>query len=107
MVARGAIAGGGVGVEIVVAGVELGFCGAARRLIGQIERLGIAAQRLSRLVVLRLLAGQQRIAIELLLKKGLELKVGQLQQLDGLLQLRGHDQTLALAKFQSCSDRHP
>jgi hypothetical protein len=42
------------------------------------------------------LALQQRIALQLGLDEGLQLKVGQLQQLDRLLQLGRDDQTLAL-----------
>ena len=46
--------------------------------------------------VLAILALQQRVALELAVHEGVELEVAQLQQLDGLLQLRRDDQPLAL-----------
>ena len=46
-----------------------------------------------------LVALEQRIALQLALDEGLELKVRQLQQLDRLLQLRGDDQPLPLTKL--------
>jgi hypothetical protein len=50
---------------------------------------------------------QDRIALQLLLAIFGQLDVRQLQQLDGLLQLRRHDQRLALTHFQSLTDcRH-
>ena len=47
-------------------------------------------------VALALVALQQRIAFQLGLDEGVELQVGQLQQLDRLLQLGRDDQPLAL-----------
>ena len=44
---------------------------------------------------------QQRIALELALHIGGQIETGELQQLDGLHQLRRHHQRLGLAKFQS------
>ena len=59
--------------------------------------LGFRGRRLGLVVaVLAILALQQRVALELAVDEGVELEVAQLQQLDGLLQLRRDDQTLAL-----------
>ena len=44
---------------------------------------------------------EKRILLELLSDIGGELEVGQLQQLDRLLQLRRHDQGLALAQIET------
>ena len=44
-----------------------------------------------------IVALQQRIALHLLLDEGVHLDIGELQELDGLTQLRRHDQGLALA----------
>ncbi len=50
---------------------------------------------------------QDRVALQLLLAMIRQLDIRQLQQLDGLLQLRRHDQRLALTHFQSLTDcRH-
>ncbi len=48
-----------------------------------------------------LVAIKQRISLELLLDIGGELEIGELQQLDGLLQLGRHHQGLPLAKLKS------
>ena len=42
---------------------------------------------------------QQRIALQFFLDKGRQIEIGQLQQLDGLHQLRGHHQRLGLAEL--------
>ena len=57
---------------------------------------------------LRLRAGalEQRIALELGLDIGGKIKAGELQQLDGLHQLRRHHQRLALAELQVFAKRH-
>ena len=84
-VAGGPVSGRGVGVEVVVAGVEVSFGAAAGNLVGE----GVAEGRLSgrrRVAVglgVPLVAGQQGIALDLGLDIGLEFEVGQLQQLDG------------------------
>ena len=44
---------------------------------------------------------EKRVLLELLSDIGGELEVGQLQQLDRLLQLRRHDQGLALAQIET------
>ena len=54
---------------------------------------------------LALLALQQRIALQLALDIGLELKIRQLQQLDRLLQLRRDDQSLALPNLETRAER--
>jgi hypothetical protein len=48
---------------------------------------------------LALFSGEQRIALELSLYEGVELKVGQLQKLDRLLQLGCDDKALTLPKL--------
>ena len=56
----------------------------------------------------RALAGalQQRIALQFAFHIGGEIEIGELQQLDGLHQLRRHHQSLALAEFESLGERH-
>ena len=49
---------------------------------------------------------QEGIALEFGFYVGDKVKIGQLQQLDGLHQLRGHHQRLALPKLQSLRKRH-
>ena len=49
---------------------------------------------------------EERVALQLLVDEGLELDVGHLQQLDRLLQLRRHDESLALAEFEPLVQRH-
>ena len=51
--------------------------------------------------VAALIALEQRIAFKLAFDIGLQLEVGHLQQLDRLLQLRRHDQGLALFEFEA------
>ena len=53
-----------------------------------------------------LLAFEQRIALELGFDEGGELDIGELQQLDRLLQLRRHHQAVALAKLKLCGECH-
>ena len=56
--------------------------------------------------LLRLGALEQRIALELGLDEAGQLDIGELQQLDGLLQLRRHDQIVGLTELELCVDRH-
>jgi hypothetical protein len=49
---------------------------------------------------------EDRVALQFLFHIGLEFKVRQLQQLDRLLQLRGHHQTLSLTDIQAGRNRH-
>jgi len=62
-------------------------------------RIGVARLRLAR-------ALQQRIALELALDVSGKIEVGELQQLDGLHQLRRHHQRLALAEFELLRQCH-
>ena len=80
-------AGSGVGRGAAVALMRAGWTVAlvGRRALGG----GIRA-----LVTL-----QQRVALQLLLDKGGSFQVGELQQLDGLTQLRRHDQGLRLPEL--------
>src|SRR5262245_35986857 len=61
----------------------------------------------------RLVALQQRIALELGLHKRSQFEIGELEQTNGLLQLGGHHQLLALSQLQLWRkhhyrpDRHP
>lgn len=93
--AGGALAGG----DVVDGRVQL----APGRRIGHRVDLGQAGVPLGldlngRLVI-ALIALQERIALQLGLDEGVELDVRQLQQLDGLLQLRGDDEALALPEL--------
>ena len=54
----------------------------------------------------RLLDLEERIAFHLRLDELAELEVGVLQEANGLLQLGGHDQLLALSQLQFGRDRH-
>ena len=99
-----------VGVDILKAVIERGFGGDAvlqclvepfgpgfggdRRGVARI--LGAAGR----------LAFQQRVPLQLVLDIGLKLEIGKLQQLDRLLQLRGHHQGLTLAHLQARDHRH-
>jgi len=49
---------------------------------------------------------QQRIALELALHVSRKVQVGELQQLDGLHQLRRHHERVALTDFESLGKRH-
>jgi hypothetical protein len=49
---------------------------------------------------------EQGIALELGLHVGGEVQIGELQQLDGLHQLRRHDERVALPDFKSLGERH-
>ena len=49
---------------------------------------------------------QQRVALELAFHIGGEIEIRELQQLDGLHQLRRHHERLALAEFESLRQRH-
>ena len=49
---------------------------------------------------------QQRIALELVVHVGGQVQIRQLQQLDGLHQLRRHYERLALTDFESLTERH-
>ena len=69
----------------------------------RVERFGFAGRRdIRRLAFVgagrfRFVAFEQRIAFEFLIDIVRQFEIGQLKQLDGLLQLRRHDQGLALA----------
>ena len=73
-----------------------------RRLLG-LRFLGDLPRKL--LVELEALL-EDRILLKLLLDRGEELETGELQQLDGLLQLRRHHQLLGQPELLSERDRH-
>src|SRR3546814_4539469 len=56
--------------------------------------------------LLGLAALQQGIALELLLDIGHQFQVGELQQLDSLLQLRRHNERLAMPEFKTGTESH-
>jgi hypothetical protein len=49
---------------------------------------------------------EQRIALEFALNISGQIEVGELQQLDGLHQLRRHHERMALPDFESLGERH-
>ena len=99
-IASGSIAGRGVGVKIVVAGVEIGFGPAAGDFVGKsVAQRRFGHWRLTVRLAVALVAGEQRIALDLGLHIGFEFEIRQLQQLDRLLQLGRYDQRLALTQF--------
>jgi hypothetical protein len=49
---------------------------------------------------------QKRVLLQLPIYENLQIEVGELQQLDGLLQLRGNNKGLALSQLQPCPKRH-
>src|SRR6185503_1229845 len=75
-----------------------GFC---RRLFLQAFRL---ARR--RLLLAALLPFEKRIALELCIDECLQLEIRHLQELDRLLQLRRHHQSLRLPQFEFRDHRH-
>ena len=89
-------------MDVVGASVEVVLDRAAGGAVGQQASVRRAVWGVGfggPVLALRLVAGQQRIALQLRLDEGVELQVGELQQLDRLLQLGRDDQTLALAEF--------
>ena len=110
---------------LVAAGVELlGIIGVqrggrlVRKRVGADHEVGrdrLRAQRRRRALVERrllerdlgpLVAFQQRVALELFLDKGGDLEIGELEQLDGLTQLRRHHQRLRVSELQPWSECH-
>ena len=83
--------GRGASVVIAVAGCRLG---AGTLRLGRCRRVVVVV------------AFKQRIALELALHIGRQIEAGELQQLDGLHQLRRHHQRLGLAKLQSLRQSH-
>ncbi len=97
-----------VGVDILEFGIQraqallgAGIGGQGRHHVGLLAALGHLLLHVTALIAL-----EQRIALEFLVDEGLQFHVGHLQQLDGLLQLRRHDQGLALAKIEPLVQRH-
>ena len=102
----GALALGGVAIDVVLAGIQRAFAvlGAAvlETQLGPVRDHGLG-RRVGR-VGLGLLALQQGIALDLGLDEGVELLVRQLQQLDRLLHLGRDDQPLALPYLKPLTD---
>jgi hypothetical protein len=82
----------------VSAGFGVGHLLGDDRAVGLGGRLGI---------VVSLVALQQRIAFQLGVDEGLDLKIRHLQQLDRLLQLGRDDQPLPLPNLKTCAKRQP
>ncbi len=94
----GAVSGAAIGLFFHREEWMGGYASLRRRMIrlGHIAFFGLAGRSL-RLALL--VAFEQRILFELGLDEGLELEVRHLQKLDRLLQLRRHDQGLALPQL--------
>ena len=100
-----------IGIDIVVIGIEIAVPGGERSILGKRQR-GVGcdhglvaaigcfrlARALGRVVRCRF---EQGIAFEFLFDIVGKFEIRQLQQLDGLLKLRRHDQGLSLAKLES------
>ena len=103
----GPLAGAGIAVDIVGAGIERAV-GVRHPTLIETHLGGVMAFRGGRRVDLAaglgVLALQQRIALELGLNEGVQLLAGQLQKLDRLLQLGRDDQSLALPDVQPLSE---
>ena len=72
------------------------------------HHVGLAAggREALRLNLVPLVTLEQRIALKFLVDENLKLDIRHLQQLDRLLQLRRHDERLALAEFEPLVQRH-
>ena len=95
-------------VDVVRAGIEF-----AARLVGAVgliqPHLFAFFRRLFRRLAIRafiLGAGQQRVTLDLGLDVFGKFDVGELEQLDRLLQLRRHDKGLTLSQLQAMRERH-
>jgi len=87
-----------------MADVHLGAGGGILDAVGG----GVAGDRFHGLglgLAVALVADEQRIALQLGVYERIELNVRQLQQLDGLLQLRRDDKALALPDLESRAER--
>ena len=82
--------------------VHLFLGGGLEEVGGSLRRIG--CERTAGLVCL--LALEQRVPLKLGLDEGGKLDIGELQQLDRLLQLRRHHQAVALPKLKLCGERH-
>ena len=84
-----------------------GLAARGLRPLGQLApSLGASPGACARLALAFAGAVEQRIALELVLHIGHEVEIGELQQLDGLHQLRRHHQRVALPDFKSLGERH-
>ena len=104
----GPLAGAGIAVDIVGAGIERAV-GIRYPAVVETHLGDVMAFRGGRCVDLAaglgVLALQQRIAFQLGLDEGVQLKVRQLQQLDRLLELGRDDQPLALPNLKPWSEQ--
>ena len=89
-----------------MAGVEVGLGGPAGGVVEPIGDRRILGRALGLPRSVALVAGQQRVLLELGVHEGVELNIGELQELDSLLQLRRDDQRLALPNLETCTERH-
>ncbi len=100
-----ALPGGGIAGK-----VEIALALAACRLLPALDLFGVGCGGglggLGGALGRRVVALQQRVLLELALDEGRELHVGELQQLDRLLQLRRHDERLGVAEIEPLGKRH-
>ncbi len=92
--------------EVSIEGAQPLFGRGARIELAHHVRFGLRRFRHLFLHFAALVPLEQRIAFEFGVDKGLEFHVGHLQQFDGLLQLRRHDQGLALAHIEPLMQCH-
>ena len=95
-------------IEIVMRGIHVGG-GAEILALQRFVEPALFRGRLGRrfaLGPLGVLAFEQRVLLEFGFDVFREFQIGKLQQLDRLLQLRRHDQGLALSQLQTLCQRH-
>ena len=103
---------GGSVVDMVLGPLRFGF--AVRRAVAAVPGLaglgrlvgGLRAVDAGRRLAVGVAGLEQRVALELGVDIGDQVEIGELQQLDGLHQLRRHHQRLALPDLESLGQRH-
>ncbi len=75
-----------------------------RRLARRLGERHFGALRFA--ITFAIIAGQERVSLEFAFDILLQLQIGELKQLDRLLELRRDDQALALPELQSLTERH-
>ena len=98
---------GGIRENVLDAGIETVLDRRRAIHVGGLAR-SLRGGFLALIGLARPLAGalQQRIALQFAFHIGGQIEIRELQQLDGLHQLRRHHQSLALAEFESLRKRH-
>src|SRR5262249_50982410 len=98
-----------VGVEALLDGRAAGLEILLEPVGGRLGAIVLGLVGLSRLGGAAVVIGrplEQRIALKLRFNIGRQVQAGELQQLDGLHQLRRHDERLALPHFKFLRERH-